>query len=435
MSFGIQVVHGIVARRFAAFVVLVAVSFLTSLESHATVGVSLQLLLGNPSGATTDPTNQNNYLIQREVEAISYNNSKRQPNWASWNFISSDNGSVTRSSIFFVDTSLPPAFYQVQTTDYSGSGYDRGHMCPSADRTNTRTNNDATFIMSNIIPQAPDNNQGLWADLENYSRAIAASNEVLVICGPEGFGSAVTASSGQIPIASNVWKIIVAVPLGGGSTLTRITNSTRVIAVKIPNIQGIRNDPWENYMTSVNHLQTNTGFNFFTTLNTNLATILRAKVDGSPKTGITNVAPASGNVSSSVVIRGTNFTGATTVWFNGQAATFTLNSANQITATVPPGATSGPLSVIAAGGISTTAGNFTVNSVVVQQPMLAVALSGGNVVLSWPTNAVGYNLQQCADFNTPAWTNYVGAVNTSGTNKTVTLTTPAGRMFFRLQNP
>ena len=289
--------------------------------------------------------------------------------------------------------------------------------------------------MSNIIPQAPDNNQGLWADLENYSRDIAASNECLVICGPQGFGSAVTASSGQIPIASNVWKIIVAVPLGGGSALSRITNNTRVIAVNIPNIQGIRDDPWENYLTSVNLLQTNTGFTFFTTLNTNLATILRAKVDGSPKTGITNVTPASGNGSSSVVIRGTNFTGTTTVWFNGQAAPFTLNSANQITATVPFGATTGPLSVIAAGGISTTTSNFTVNSLVVPQPTLSIAISANNVTLSWPTNSTGYNLQQRADFNTATWTNYVGTVNTSGTNKTVTLTTPAGRMFFRLSNP
>ncbi len=423
------------ARHFVSRAFVIGCLLFSVFPAHATIGVSLQLLLGNPSGATTDPTNQNNYLIQREVEAISYNNSKRQPNWASWNFISSDNGSVTRSSIFFMDTSLPPAFYQVLTSDYSGSGYDRGHMCPSADRTNTRTNNDATFLMSNIIPQAPDNNQGLWADLENYSRAIAASNEVLVICGPEGFGSAVTASSGQIPIASNVWKIIVAVPLGGGSTLSRITNNTRVIAVNIPNIQGIRTDPWQNYLTSVNFLQTNTGFTFFTTLNTNLATILRARVDGSAKTGITNITPTSGNVSGSVVIRGTNFTGTTTVWFNGQAASFTVNSANQITATVPPGATTGPLSVIAAGGISTTTSNFTVNSLVVPQPTLSIALSGANVVLSWPTNAVGYNLQQTAALNPSAWTNYVGTVTTSGTNRTVTLTTPSGRMFFRLSNP
>lgn len=430
-----SIVTGTLAPHVALRAFFIGCFLFSIFPTHATIGVSFQLLLGNPSGATTDPTNQNNYLVQRDVESLSYNNSKRQPNWASWNFISSDNGSASRSSIFFVDTSLPPAFYRVLTSDYSGSGYDRGHMCPSADRTDTDPHNDETFLMSNIIPQAPDNNQGLWADLENYSRAIAASNEVLVICGPQGFGSAVTASSGEIPIASNVWKIIVAVPLGGGSALSRITNNTRVIAVNIPNIQGIRSDPWENYMTSVNQLQTNTGFNFFTTLNTNLATILRAKVDGSAKTGITNVTPNGGNVSNSVVIGGTNFTGATTVWFNGQAATFTLNSANQITATVPTGATTGPLSVIAAGGISTTTGNFTINSVVVPQPTLSIALSGGNIVLAWPTNATGYNLQQTAALNPSTWTNYIGTVNTSGTNKTVTLTTPASRMFFRLANP
>jgi hypothetical protein len=102
---------------------------------------------------------------------------------------------------------------------------------------------------------------------------------------------------------------------------------------------------------------------------------------------------------------------------------------------VPAGATTGPLSVIAAGGISTTSSNFTINSVVVPQPTLFIALSGGNVVLSWPTNATGYNLQQTAGLNPSTWTNFVGTVNTSGTNKTVTLTTPPGRMFFRLANP
>ena len=422
------------ARHFVSRTLIFGGLLFCSFSAHATIGVSFQMLLGNPSNATADPTNHNHYLIQRDIEVMDYNDTKRQVNWASWHYTPSDTGSSGRGN-FAVDTSLPPGFYQVRTTDYTGSGYDRGHMCPSGDRTANATVNADTFLMSNMIPQAPDNNQGLWADLENYSRAIAASNECLVICGPEGFGSAVTASAGQIPIASNVWKIIVAVPLGAGDALSRITNTTRVIAVKIPNIQGIRTDPWQNYMTSVNQLQTNTGFNFFTTLNTNLATILRAKVDGYPATGVTNITPTGGSVGSSVVLRGTNFTGTTTVWFNGQAATFTLNSANQITATVPPSATTGPLSVIAAGGISTTSNHFTVNSVPVPQPTLTIAISGGSVVLSWPTNAVGYNLQQTAALNPAIWTNYIGSVTTSGTNKTVTLTTPSGSMFFRLSNP
>ena len=70
-------------------------------------------------------------------------------------------GSSGRSN-FIPDTTLPFGFYQVLTTDYSGSGYDRGHMCPSADRTVTVADNQQVFYMSNMVPHAPDNNQGVW---------------------------------------------------------------------------------------------------------------------------------------------------------------------------------------------------------------------------------------------------------------------------------
>lgn len=404
-------------------------------SGRATIGGSYQMLLGNPSGAVADPNNHNHYLIQRDIEAIDYSDNLRQPNWASWHYTSSDSGSSGRSSSFFQDTSLPPGFYQVLTTDYSGSGYDRGHMCPSADRTDTVAHNDETFFMSNMIPQAPDNNQGVWANLETYSRAIAASNEVLIICGPQGFGTSRTASSGNILIASNTWKIIVAVPLGAGSTLSRITDSTRVIAVSIPNVQGVRSDPWQNYLTSVNQLQANTGFTFFSALNPALATVLRARVDGLPAAGITNFVPVSGVSSTTVIIRGTNFTGVTTVRFNGTDAIFTQNSVNQITATVPPGASTGTIAVIAAGGLTTSAGTFTVNTLVVAQPKLSIAFRGPSLILLWPTNASGFTLQQNPDLNPTNWINASGSLVVNDTNNVVTLTNPPPRLFFRLKSP
>ncbi len=405
-------------------------------RSAATVGGSLQMLLGNPSGATADSNNHDHYLIQRDFQALDYSDQLRQVNWASWHYTSGDSGSSGRSDAFAADTNLPPNFYWVQATDYSGSGYDRGHMCPSADRTDTVAHNVDTFRMSNMIPQAPDNNQGLWANLETYSRAIAASNEVLVICGPQGFGSARTASTGAIPIASNVWKIIVAVPLGSGSTLSRITNSTRVIAVHIPNIQGIRNDPWQNYRTSVNQLQTNTGFTFFTALNSNLATVLRAKIDGTPACGLTNFAPLSGASGTSVILRGTNFTGVTAVWFNGTPATFSVNSANQITATVPPAATTGPIAVVAAGGLATRS-TFTVTTtqLTIVPTRLEIALLGDNVLLSWPTNAAGYVLQQATNASAPEWITPSSPATVTGTNYTVTVPIIAPRQLFRLSHP
>ena len=115
---------------FRLVVFVASILIVSTLSASATIGVSYQLLLGNPSNAISDTNNHDHYLIQRDVEALDYNDTRRQPNWASWNFISVDNGSASRSTVFFLDTTLPPNFNPVLPTDYSGSGYDRGHMCP-----------------------------------------------------------------------------------------------------------------------------------------------------------------------------------------------------------------------------------------------------------------------------------------------------------------
>jgi hypothetical protein len=76
---------------------------------------------------------------------------------------------------------------------------------------------------------------------------------------------------------------------------------------------------------------------------------------------ITSFTPTSGPVNTSVTITGTNFTGATAVKFNGTpAASFTINNSTQITATVPPAATSGPISVTTPSGTGTSTASFTV---------------------------------------------------------------------------
>src|SRR5450759_1198989 len=140
------------ARNLFSVLVGLSVLFFAGWRVDASIGISLQMQLSNPSNATADTNDHDHYLIQRTVEAIDYSDNLREPNWASWDLTASDIGSSGRSSSFFLDTNLPPNFYWVKTTDYSGSGYDRGHMCPSADRTDNTTDNDLVFYMSNIIP-------------------------------------------------------------------------------------------------------------------------------------------------------------------------------------------------------------------------------------------------------------------------------------------
>ncbi|MFD0895984.1 DNA/RNA non-specific endonuclease [Luteolibacter ambystomatis] len=342
---------------------LLATLALAPSGAQATISTALQMQLGNPSGATADSSNHSHYLLQRTVDAIDYSDTYGQSTWVSWDLTGPDIGTAGRSSSFYQDTALPTTFYRLVTGDYTNSGYDRGHMCPSYDRTDTSANNLLVFYMSNIIPQTPDNNQGVWQSFEAYCQSQAQSgNELLITSGPSLFTGSRIQPSGKASIPGYTWKIAVIVPPGSGTALSRITTATRVIALKIPNIAGVRNDPWTNYVTSVNQLQADTGYTFFTALPASVASVLRAKVDGAVTTSISSFTPSSGPVGTSVTISGAGFTSASAVSFNGTAASFTVNSSSQITTTVPSGATSGTISVTAPGGVATSASSFTVTS-------------------------------------------------------------------------
>lgn len=254
--------------------------WLLSLTVHARVGIEYQMPLGNPTGATADSNNHSHYLTQRRVFAMDYDASEGEPNWVSWNLTAEDIGHVKRSP-FHADTELPANFYHVKDGDYIRSGFDRGHMCPSADRTANAADNDMVFTMANIIPQKADNNQGVWEQLESDCRELArAGNELLIICGPAGFRGARINGKGPVFVPERTWKIVMVIPVGAGSALNRINAATRVIAVDIPNVAGIRHDPWSKYLVSVNQLEKLTGFQFFTALKPELAAVLKSKVDG-----------------------------------------------------------------------------------------------------------------------------------------------------------
>ena len=334
----------------------------TAFQADAIIDASLQMQLGNPSNASADTNNHDHYLIQRTVEAIDYSDNYGEPNWASWDLTASDLGSSGRTSSFYTDTNLPANFYHVLTSDYSGSGYDRGHMCPSADRTDTNINNKLVFFMSNIIPQSPNNNQGVWGTFEDYCRTLAQSgNELLIICGPSGFNGSFIQPGQTVFIPAYTWKIVVVVPPGGDNALSRIDAATRVIALKIPNSNGV-SSAWQNYITSARQVEVDTGFTFFTALPSDVASALRNKVDGQANLPpvITGFSPTSGAVNDPVVITGTNFASASAVTFNGVSGAFTVNSATQITATVPTNSTPGPISVTTPTGTALSSNSFTV---------------------------------------------------------------------------
>lgn len=232
---------------------------------------NVNLKLGNPSKANQkDP---DNYLIDKPQLVISYNCSSGIPNWVSWQLNKKHIGSVQRTNEFKSETNIPENCYIVKPTDYQGSSYDRGHMVPSADRTRTQEDNQSTFVMSNIIPQSPENNRETWRELEEYSRDLVfQGKELYIIAG--GYGKEKAIASGKIVVPTYTWKIVVVLDKPGEA----IDENTRVIAVMIPNDSQVANSEWQDYQVSVDEIERKTGYDFLSNLSKKVQNKIESKV-------------------------------------------------------------------------------------------------------------------------------------------------------------
>ena len=230
------------------------------------------LLMGNPSGASKDP---NNYLLEKPQYALSYNNSKGIANWVSWQSNRSWIGSLARQNDFRPDTSLPAGFYQVTPKDYTGTGYDRGHVVPSGDRTRSSQDNSTTFLMTNMLPQVPELNREVWRELEEYSRELVSQGkELYIIAGPSGKKG--TIANGKVTVPAANWKVVLVLDRAG-SGLNGVTSQTQTIAVWMPNDASVNNTDWKRYIVSVDDVEAKTGYDFFSNLPTTIQKVIESK--------------------------------------------------------------------------------------------------------------------------------------------------------------
>ena len=255
---------------------------------------SVHLAFGNPTNAVADLQQGNNYLMEKPSFSLSYNKDKGTPNWVSWHLENDWTGNLTRTDTFRADPAVSPDWYRVQSTDYFASGFDRGHMTPNADRDNPASIplNQETFLMSNMIPQAPDNNQGPWADLESFLRTLLPANEVYIVAGPAGVGGsgdngpANTIANGHVTVPAYTWKVALVLPLGDND-VSRVSAATRTIAVIMPNDNSINSD-WHAYLTTVDAVEALTGYDFFANVPDIVENSIEAGVNGNNPPGTDN---------------------------------------------------------------------------------------------------------------------------------------------------
>lgn len=185
---------------------------------------------------------------------LSYNKDNRTPNYVVWELLGTEvGGSVSRTDNFWQDNDIEGC---TKHSDYTRSGYDRGHMCPAADQKWSEEAMNDCFVMANMCPQLHELNAGAWEKLEEKERTWAKRDSaVMIIAGPiytEDDDKNIESSKVRIPGA--FFKVLIAPYL----------NEPRGIAFVYPHMNCPGN--MQDYATSIDEVEKITGFDFFSEL-------------------------------------------------------------------------------------------------------------------------------------------------------------------------
>jgi endonuclease G, mitochondrial len=237
---------------------------------------SKHLEMGVPKGGDGGGST---YLLIRKQYALQYNSKKNVPDWVSSNLNASEFGDTERKQgQFMPDPALPPQFYHVRHQDYSGSGYDRGHMVRSEERTASREDNDATFYTTNLLPQYHDMNAGPWLRLEEFCQflAVRKKKELYIMCGGIFDKNYPTiGKKNNVAVPKACYKIIVVLERGQG--IADVNANTPVLAAIMPNIEGIERNQWRQYQTTVDDIEQQTGIDFLTAVPDNIQKAIESR--------------------------------------------------------------------------------------------------------------------------------------------------------------
>lgn len=193
-------------------------------------------------------------IIKHKYYTIGYNPKYKEADWVAYKLTSDMvSGSTKRTNDFRVDPHVIAG--SSEPDDYKNSGYDRGHLCPTGDMKYSYEAMTETFFMSNISPQEPSFNRGIWEKLEEKVREWAKEyNELYITTGPVVSRSYSVIGKDNIAVPSYFYKV--------------------VLDYKNPDYKGIgfilenkgSNRSIESYALSIDSVESFTGLDFFSAL-------------------------------------------------------------------------------------------------------------------------------------------------------------------------
>lgn len=189
---------------------------------------------------------------------LSYNETHEQADWVAYELTKEEvEMDVPRCNCFATDNSI--LFGSAKESDYSNTGFDKGHLSPSEDNQNSDAVNRESFLMSNMSPQLPGFNRGIWADLESWVRDQAVAHDTIyVVTGPVFVNDLGTFGTNGVTIPGYFYKVLLRFD---GTTV-------KTIAFLLPQIGAV--GEIKDYVVTVNSIETLTDIDFFPALNSSV---------------------------------------------------------------------------------------------------------------------------------------------------------------------
>lgn len=209
-------------------------------------------------------------LIRYNGFTVSFNEQTHQPNWVAWELLGSETDGENareKSSGFTTD---PDVAGCARPSDYTHSGFDRGHMAPAGDMKWSESTMNQSFLMTNICPQAGELNRGAWKKLEEKCRQKAvADSAVVIVCGPifsQGKSHRKIGDTG-VAVPDSFFKVI----------LSPYADPPAAIGFIMPN--GEVAGGMQPHAVSVDRVEAATGLDFFSALPDEIENDIEARCD------------------------------------------------------------------------------------------------------------------------------------------------------------
>ena len=212
--------------------------------------------------------NRSDRVITHKGYTVSYNYDWKIPNWVAYELTDWEvAGEVPRYDRFKPDPMVPQNV-TATTNDYKYSGYDRGHMAPAADMKWDEQAMKESFYLSNICPQNPNLNGGVWKDLEEQVRDLASQKgRIFVVCGPIVNDASTTLGENKVVVPQAFFKVL----------LQEDDGETYTIGFVYENKSGRK--PMSTYAMPVDEVEEMTNIDFFPSLPNKIEKKTESEVD------------------------------------------------------------------------------------------------------------------------------------------------------------